>query len=258
MKQWGDKVKARCRYAAVPLVATIMLLCGCQVATPTGVPTTMPTEVAPGVPKLIGHPRPALEIDEAIYDNVGCDPDKGCATAGTPLASIGCEYLWSASWWLGGLTPSYPIAQCGWSEPGPEGLYRGGCTPPHTQSGLVVLREGQYQLVASLEQLRALYVPIESEDEALSYAMAATGLGARFSEDIPAGWKLEYLAQEIEDTHVTPSEGGYRVNLYWWRACGCGKHEYRPVDVRVTVDGTVSTSALGEPAYRDAREICID
>jgi hypothetical protein len=251
-------MNAKNLYLAGALVALELLLAGCPAAIPTALPTAAPTEGVPGMPKLIRHPRPALKVDEAIYDNVGCNPDKGCATAGTALAAIGCEYLQSASWWLGGLTPPYPIAACDWSEPGPEGLYSGGCTSPRTRGGLVVLREDRYQLVTSQEQLRALYAPIESEDEALSYAMAATGLGARFSEDIPPEWKLEYLAKEIEDTHVSPSEGGYSVNLYWWRLCGCGKHEYRPVDVLVIVDGTVSTSARGEPAYQDAREICYD
>ena len=50
----------------------------------------------------------------------------------------------------------------------------------------IVYQEGQFRLVSTFDEFRALYAPIESADEALSYALATTGLSARYNLKVEA------------------------------------------------------------------------
>ena len=43
-----------------------------------------------------------------------------------------------------------------------------------------IMQDGQLKVLKSIADLQQAYAPIESEDEALSYALAATGLGVRY------------------------------------------------------------------------------
>jgi hypothetical protein len=112
-------------------------------------------------------------------------------------------------------------------------------------------------------ELRELYAPIESEDEALSYALAATGYQARnFTTDLPrhaypAPGEVDYFVNELEDTHVTKSQEGYRVRLYDYTWCGCGHHETYAMDVLVTASGVISTTK-GAPVYQLRPSACFD
>jgi hypothetical protein len=190
------------------------------------------------MPTLIRHPKPDpnRKISQAFL-----------GTTDTELASkLGCDRVLAADWRLAGLSPSYPIAFCVWwgNRTGKMGLYERSCGPPD-RIGLVVLREGQYQLVANEADLRELYAPIESEDEALSYAILGTGYDPKYFEEIPPKPRIEYLTEQLEDTHVTKGEDGYTVRLYETEECGCNGDETRAWDVLVTVDGHISRSSRG-------------
>jgi hypothetical protein len=109
----------------------------------------------------------------------------------------------------------------------------------------VLLQDGEFTLIASIFELQAAYAPIESANEALSYALVATGLSARYGlqggESTPVTY---YLVDTIQDTHVEETEDGYRVHLYsgYQPPCGCGTHTRYTVDVSVTRDGQVRTA----------------
>ena len=218
------------------LVLTTTLLGGCVRPMPT--------------PTLIIHPKPNLNINQAIYEMLGCKPDSACATKGTELAALGCEHLLPPDSLLGGLSPSYPIAQCVWTlETKPAGLFSTSCGKGYS-FGLAVLRDGQYQLAASVADLRALYAPIESEDEALSFAILGTGFDPAYYEGLrpegKAGYPgLVFLTEQLEDTHVTKSEDVYTVRLYDTEGCGCSSHPTSAQDVLVTADGQISISSQG-------------
>ncbi len=104
-----------------------------------------------------------------------------------------------------------------------------------TTSGCIVVHHPERQLIVAegcvmdghnthltckgtAEEIRARYAPIESEDEALSYALAATGYQAAydlektFCNDV----YLDYIAQvpQIEETHVERLENSYRIYLF--------------------------------------------
>jgi hypothetical protein len=225
-----------------------VMLVGCKGAPSRSGPT----------PTFIRHPRPNLTVDQAIYENLGCPPDGYCE-GNLELARVGCERLMPSNALLGGLAPSYPIAECSWRiEPtgtpgvfqGRQGLYRTGrmyIDGDHTYAnhGFVVLRDGSYQMAASVEDLQALYAPIESEDEAFSYAIAATGFWPQyFYSGFPSPESdTVLLTNQLEESYVTQQEDGYTVLLYQTdRWSTAGHHPTWAFDVLVTADGRVSIS----------------
>jgi hypothetical protein len=72
------------------------------------------------------------------------------------------------------------------------------------------------------EGLRTLFAPIDSADEALGYAVAVTGLEARFGLSpetlLTASFSMEsfrgFSVREIEDTYVETVPDGYLVHLF--------------------------------------------
>jgi hypothetical protein len=237
------------------------MLAGCHGApSRSGPPTPTPGPVA----TFIRHPRPNLTVDQAIYENLGCPPDGYCE-GNLELARVGCERLMPSNALLGGLTPSYPIAECSWriertGTPGVydrrPGLYQTGCMD-RAGIGLVVLRDGSYQMAASVEDLQALYAPIESEDEAFSYAIAATGFWPQyFYSGFPHSGTV-LLTNQLEESYVAKREDGYTVLLYSWEHCGEGYHPTSAVDVVVTRDGGITVST-GVEVYQDTQFRAVD
>ena len=115
------------------------------------------------------------------------------------------------------------------------GVYKTGCLMPQLVRYLV-FQDGKFKLTASLEAFRALYAPIESADEALSYALAVTGLSAQYN--LKAG-AMRYKVSVLEDTHVEQSGEGFNVHLFYYQLCGCGPHGTSAVEVTVSRSGEV-------------------
>jgi hypothetical protein len=114
----------------------------------------------------------------------------------------------------------------------------------------MVYLDDTFQLIGSREKLRDLFAPIESADEALSYALLATGYSTKYEpEDYrlavpgdcdpgPKGYR--YYVDTLEDTHVVEVEGGYQVHLFDSQVFGCGPHPVWSVIVQVNHDGTIT------------------
>ena len=121
----------------------------------------------------------------------------------------------------------------------------------------LVFREGSIELVDSVDKLSQIYAPIDSADEALSYAIAATGYTALF--DLGNRKKLEFYNPLIEPTSVTSADGSYKVTLFNTYLCGCGPHIIYSIDVTVNRDGTIE-AADPQPAYSNPENdgLCID
>ena len=121
----------------------------------------------------------------------------------------------------------------------------------------VIWRNGEFLLLKNGADLQRAFAPIESEVEALSYAIAATGLGARYGLEKESG--LRYFTDELEDTSVQRSNESYRVRLFDYHLCGCGPHTHYSVDIQVRLDGGVEELSR-QPLYEDPEEdgLCID
>jgi len=217
--------------------------------------------------KIINHDAPALTVDTQPFRQAGCLPDEyGIWTCpkDNPMYSLGCEQFASVTDLLGGLDPSYPIIECRISNlskavvPIQEGdyFYQKGCLRS-LYVRYIFYKDGKYKMINNLDDLKSIFAPINSSKEALSYALAATGLGARFGLRFDPDYR--YLVQTLEDTKVVQTKDRYEVNLYHYQLCGCGPHTTSIVKVVVTKEGEISTNER-VPAFEDPKQdnLCID
>lgn len=201
------------------------------------------------LPELIQHDPPELpvvDISPFIWD--GCQSDYiGNLTCpeGSPPAALDCSFLVTVEPVLGGLQPAYPIVKCqlGYDRyPGDSGnfLFEEGCLD-HRWVQYAILRDGQYQILPTFAEFQAAYAPIESPIEALSYAVAATGLDARFDLETPPEYRYE--VEKIDETWVEETDFGYRIHLFKYSTCGCGPHFFDSIAVNVTRSGGINLDA---------------
>jgi hypothetical protein len=135
-------------------------------------------------------------------------------------------------------------------------FYNAGCLFP-VYVRYVISRDNQFHLIATEDEFRATFAPIETANEALSYGLAVTGLSAYY--DLKLNLKYEYFVDRVQDTHVEKTADGYLVQLYHYQGCGCGPHITSAVDLLVTFQGhieRVSTTAVYKNPVED--DWCVD
>ena len=118
-------------------------------------------------------------------------------------------------------------------------IYRVGCSEP-VYIRYVIFRNSKFQLIKTISEFQSIFAPIESTDEALSYALATNSLSAQFGLGVDP--RVKYLANRIEDTHAVTTTDGFVINLYHYELCGCGPHIMSVVDVSVTKQGDINQS----------------
>lgn len=249
-------------------LAIVLLSCAFFEEIITLYPTRVPAVV------IENHPRPEFTLDLSSFEDVGCPPDEyglRYCEEDSPITALGCDRIGKPSDLLGGLEPSLPIAVCLLEplthpdepelldmllEAEDEYLYSsGGLMPVFVR--YVIIQDDQFRLIKSEEQFRELFAPIETSDEALSYALALKNLSAYY--DLEPNPEYEYFVDELEDTHVQSSTDGYLVHLYSYRMFGCGPHLTYAVDLRVTDQGNIEeinrVSVYKDPSEDD---LCVD
>ncbi len=214
----------------------LMILAGCD-KFPRFVNHSLPDFTASG---------PALELSESIAATFNC----------TQMNKLPEVY--------NGLDPNYPILQCyllaipssGTDYDEFPAVYTQGCLV-HEFYNYVIEEDGQLILLDSQEKLQKTYAPIDSMEEALSYAVAASGYDAYFGQTLDKN--LRYLVDEFEDTRVEETSSGYTVYLFYYRLCGCGPHSTYSVPVLVNRDGVISLG-VAVPLFEDPKmdNMCVD
>jgi hypothetical protein len=236
------------------LAVVILLSAACAIRTPSF--------LTPG-PKVINHPAPAFTVDTSPFQNAGCgvSPDYQPCEAASPLGALGCTNIRDTGPLLGGLSPAYPMVYCisryqRSADPPDPAIFHKACLTGQNYR-LALSKDGQIQLVNDLAELQAAFAPIETPDEALSYALAATGFEAQYGYQVDPTYR--YQVKQIEDTHVDATDSGYVVHLFDSYICGCGPHSYKSVDVSVTRDGQVEVGQR-QPVSEDPKMdgLCID
>ncbi len=218
--------------------------------------TLPPTVSAP--PQVISHPKPALSADLQVLRNAGCVIDYGryggawVCPDNTAIQALGCDTL-APDNLLAGFTPLYPIMRCNSFKSEPPDSQHFRCVENSYRSYLL-FKDGQYHLIANQSELQTLFAPVESANEALSFALVATDLAAKYGLEGIGG---QYYAETIEGTYVVETPEGYVVHLFTnpEPLCGCGPHITSAVDVLVTGDGRVEVINT-QPAY--GYGACID
>ena len=105
---------------------------------------------------------------------------------------------------LGGLSPADPLVECfnySGEPPDRAQFEEEGCMRLVLTSHLL-FKDNAYQLVSGADELRPLFAPVESADEALSYALAATDLYARYGQEIDPD--RQYLVDEVATRRTPP------------------------------------------------------
>ncbi len=224
-------------------------------ATPRPTPTLPPTVSAP--PQIIPHPKPALSADLQVLRDAGCAIDYGryggawACPNNAAIHALWCDTL-APDNLLAGFTPLYPVVRChSFKEPLDKEHFR--CVDSSYDSYLL-FKDGHYRLIATEAELQVLFAPVESADEALSFALVATDLAAKFGLENVGG---QYYAETIEGTHVDETSEGYVVHLFAnpERRCDCATFVTSAVDVLVTRAGRVEVIE-SQPAY--GYSACID
>ena len=232
----------------------------------------MTATVAPATsesgPRVINHTRPDLKVDFAPFENAGCPPENRICRADSDLYKLGCNSIRPVSELMGGLKPAFPIAVCQY-DPNSRPELADKSTPPRSEyfystGGLlqqyvryVVFKDNRLQLAKNPDEFRAVFGSVDSENEALAFALAMSRLYAQYGTTLDQ--KYTYETSAMEDTFVKATSDGYLVHLYDYQVFGCGPHYYYAVDVSVKRDGQTQEASRIK-IYRDSKldRLCVD
>ncbi len=209
--------------------------------------------------RVIDHPRPEIEVDNTFFQNLGCYESTDCLPETIKNNTYSIEGIYPVTDLYGGLNPKYPIAIANSvrfaGEEEIPAVFTDKCMGSFYNRYLVM--EDELQLIDSMEQLQELYAPIENEDEALSFAIAATGYSALYDLDGKPTYK--FYQHPIEESYSRFDGNQFTVHLFNDFLCGCGPHIVQSIDVTVSQEGEVR---FAEPvdAFSDRLKdgMCID
>lgn len=172
---------------------------------------------------MVRHPLPTLPpVDVSRLD--GACRDRGALETrdlgGLGLVVAECRGL--------------PESAC--TERGPTGdLGATGCACPMPRR-FVVARAGGVESVTDRAGLQRLVAPIESDAEALSYAVAVTGF---FVLREGPSRSVDLATEHLDTTFVRREGEGFRVHLFTAKTCGCERDFLAWTDYLVTREGEV-------------------
>jgi hypothetical protein len=222
-------------------------------------------------PKIINHPKPELKVDFLPFENAGCPADDYGTRPCDPesaLYALGCDQIDEVPALMGGLTPAYPMAVCNYMPyyrpdvadpfniPQSEYFFNVGGPMPDLVR-YVIFKDGGFQLVKNPDEFRAVFAPVDSPDEALSFALGLANVYAQY--DLKFNIRYRYEVKALEDTFVEATGDGFIVHAFDYQFFGCGPHYYYSVELMVTPDGKVQENSRIK-IYRDPSEdgVCVD
>ena len=169
----------------------------------------------------------------------------------------GCSQIFNISEALGGLSPKLPMAECLApieDENLEEGIVREGCLLP-VYRRYIVKQDGEFKLIRTKAEFRSLYAPVQTPQEALSFAVALTDSFPRYDTSPPEDYFP--VVASIEPSHAEEKDGAFSVHLFNRPICGCGSHPYYAVDYLVSKEGEV-TELSRQMVYDSSFAICFD
>jgi len=210
--------------------------------------------------RVIEHPAPELRVDNTYFSEQGCFNELSCAPEGFTQPDPPVTMIRKPSDLLGGLSPNLPLAMgstvLSQDEEAIPAVYTKKCMRTQFIRYLVRI-DDQTLLVDSVDAMAKIFAPIDSAEEALSYAIAVTGYAALF--DLETIKKPTVYTDPVEESFVEEMNGEYIVHLFDNYLCGCGPHITQSVYVTVRNDGTIKISepvdAFSDPQYDD---LCVD
>ena len=203
----------------------------------------IPVQPVYATPEFIPYPTPqGMEHSADTLIGFGCELDYwGWATCppDNPLQRFGCDIFVDPR----GLDPdALLVANCKKETEEHEavkinGLYLTGCAF-RTENRYIFEIGGQYVLVSSTDELKRLFTPIDSTQEAVAYAQLATGLDATYSFEYDP--TLMYFHETITATQAIQTGDAFDVNLFDMVSCGCEPWFNNQITIRVDRTGRVT------------------
>jgi len=218
------------------------------------------------LPQLINHSHPSIQMDiNTLLNRFHCQQTETQVISGCDhlRTQMGCDQFELPNPLWGAVTPLYPLIACIiFQTPSVvEKMEREGYLTQHQNKPsyyrrYVIWKDDQFQLLKNLDELQRLLAPIDSAEEALSYALMATPFQAQYNQTLNP--KYRYYVNRIEDTHVVSTDKDYQILLYTKRQIGCGSHPTSTVLVTVSRNGLISYPSQ-QLAYVDPAEdnLCI-
>ncbi len=218
-------------------------------------------------PTITSVPPVVEPVNLSPFQNIGCvwqNENYAVCPEGSIPKKMGCDSLSKPSEYQNLLDQASQFVNCAYSpflQPTPEegaikGLYDSGCAVEVYQR-LLTYQDGDYLLIRDIGDLKYYYTPVDSENKAIGYAIAATGFQPRYTFDDVQGFRI--LVNDLEPTHVETSQDGYEINLFDYQACGCGPHSHIMQRVKISINGDMeileSTPVFENPEDDD---LCID
>jgi hypothetical protein len=203
-------------------------------------------------PKIVNHPAPDLKVDFTPFEDAGCPLNDSGYTRiceeGSVLYNLECDRLSAISDEFGALSPAYPMAICTyvpygrpdvaepWNTPASEYFYNVGGPMPMLVR-YVIFVNSEFKLIKNADEFRAIFAPVDSEEEALSFALALADVYTMYNQVFNIRYRYE--VRTLDDTYVESTDDGYIVHVFDYQFYGCGPHYYYAVDLNVTSDGRV-------------------
>lgn len=191
--------------------------------------------------------------------NSGCVIDGyklNCSSQGLEQR-FGCYEVANTSAELEGLDPRLSIVEChslATESDSQEGLVRTGCMLAGYRN-YIVEKDGDFRLIRSREEFRALFAPVRSPQEAVAFAAALTDSFPLYDTAPPEGYFT--VSSAIEPGSVEEKDGSFLVHLFDRPICGCGSHPYYAVGYLVTQAGNV-TELSRQKVYDSNAMMCFD
>jgi len=192
--------------------------------------------------QFITYPRPDLRVDYSVFESAGCIVDglRLFCEESDSVSELGCDEI-EQNPLYGGLDPAYPIAMCLFDDElsaGKDSFFHVGGFLSMKSVQYVVYENGRFSLIANIQTLQSLFAPIETEQEALSYALVTNDLTPYFSFYHDPTYR--YLVDRIEGTHVERYGDDFLVHTFEADVPGCGEyHAAAAVDILITRSGQV-------------------
>lgn len=207
------------------------------------------------------------EIDPSPFQDIGCiwntDNEAICNQESIPQ-KMGCDTLTKPSEYIDLLSEDSEFVICSYradlthlnDQSDPKGLWDSGCKAPWKHQ-LLVYSNGDYLLISDQEDLKYNFAPLTSPDQALAYAIAATGFSPRFDLADLAGYRI--FIDPLQITNVQSTSDGFEFILYSQQVCGCGPHTTFMQKVNITQSGDVKILE-SIPAFENPAEdsLCVD
>jgi hypothetical protein len=193
------------------------------------------------------------------FMDAGCSADShglNCSRLGFDQ-QFGCVRISNTSTALGNLSPKIPMVECLFRNRNRDakgGIVRVGCRFPVFRS-YIITQGSEFGSIYTKEEFQSMFAPVETQEEALSFAVALTDSFPKYDTSAPLGYFP--VASPIKPTYVEETDGKFKVNLFHRDSCGCGTHPYYAINYIVTRAGDV-TELSRQKVYDSKRKICVD